>query len=211
MKKITLKKVISIALNVLVSITFALGVFTIIKVVITEDNAVPNVFGISLLRVTTSSMKPELVVDDLIVVKSIDAKRLIIGDIISFYSDDPSLKENKSVNTHRITQIKTDEDDQLVFTTKGDANEQEDDYPVNEKKLIGKVVYRSKLLNKLIVFAQDKSIFFAFLIVPLVVIMVIEFSNLFRIIIEKKHDKSAEDESKSLKTREEEEQADDKE
>ena len=60
----------------------------------------PSIAGYEVLRVITPSMEPELPLDTLILIKDVDKDDLKEGDIITFISDDPSVKG--FYVTHRI-------------------------------------------------------------------------------------------------------------
>ena len=92
-----------------------------------------------------------------------------MGDVISFFSPDPSL--NGALNTHRIVDI-AEADGSLQFTTKGDANLIEDQYPVDESRVVGKVIFVSTRLGKLLHLISNPLVFGLAVLVPLVLILV---------------------------------------
>ena len=100
----------------------------------------PSVLGITPMVVQSGSMsgnaEDHIEVGDLIFISKAEADKLKVGDIISFM-------EEKLVITHRITAIEKDEQGKLLFTTKGDANNVEDSFPVSEEQLVG--IYRFRL------------------------------------------------------------------
>ena len=92
-----------------------------------------------------------------------------MGDVISFFSPDPSL--NGALNTHRIVGI-AEVDGSLQFTTKGDANLIEDQYPVDESRVVGKVLFVSTQLGKLLRLISNPLVFGLAVLLPLVLILV---------------------------------------
>lgn len=128
-----IKKVLLRIMNILSIIIILVAVGVLLIVVLTPKNDVPNISGYSLFRVMTGSMEPKIPVDSLIVVKRTAPANLQTGDVISFFSRDPSLLGE--VNTHRIVEI-SDKDNTLVFTTKGDANNVEDRYLTRDRKSV---------------------------------------------------------------------------
>jgi len=84
------------------------------------------------LTVGSGSMEPNLLVGDVIVIekKNRDEKHDIkVGDILVF-------KHDNMVVVHRV--IKIDEiDEVLIFYTKGDNNDDPDNYPIPEESVIG--------------------------------------------------------------------------
>ena len=75
-----------------------------------------SIFGYSVLKVVSGSMEPSIHEGDYIYIKRTDTDSLKAGDIISFYSQDDSIKGE--INTHRISAVLSDG----TFVTKGDAN-----------------------------------------------------------------------------------------
>ena len=114
-------------------------------------------------------MKPEIPEDSMLLIQKADAASLQVGDVISFFSPDPSL--NGALNTHRIVGI-AEVDGSLQFTTKGDANLIEDQYPVDESRVVGKVLFVSTRLGKLLRLISNPLVFGLAVLLPLVLILV---------------------------------------
>ena len=66
------------------------------------------------LKVVSGSMEPSIHEGDYIYIKKTDTDSLKAGDIISFYSQDDSIKGE--INTHRISEVLSDG----TFVTKGE-------------------------------------------------------------------------------------------
>lgn len=145
------------------------SVFVLLKVITTKQGEAPSIFGYSLFRVVTGSMEPQIPVDSLILVKREEASTLQVGDVISFYSRDPSLLGE--VNTHRIVEIHENEGS-LSFTTKGDANNIVDRYDTREEDLLGKVVFSSASIGKFVRLLSNPLVFFPFIILPLAILII---------------------------------------
>ena len=163
------KKVLLGILDTISVLIIICSIAVLLTVVFTKKGDAPNFLGFSLFRVMTGSMEPEIPVDALIVVKQTDATLLAEGDVITFYSRDPSL--HGEVNTHRILRIENDEDGETVFVTKGDANNVEDRYPTLQEDLIGKVVYSSAGMGKLVRLISNPLIFIPLIVIPLILIL----------------------------------------
>ena len=88
---------------------------------------------------------------DLIFCHTKSASDVRPGDVIAFF--DPS-GNGKSIVTHRVESITTDENGSLAWVTKGDANNAKDNAVVPAKNLAG--VYRSRIqgLGNAVVFMQ---------------------------------------------------------
>ena len=104
---------------------------------------IPKIFGIQPMIVLSGSMEPTYHVGSLLYIKNADANEIEAGDPITFYLDDNTLV------THRVVEI--DKDNQ-TYTTKGDANEKEDLYPVGYDYYMGKVVYSVPVLGRVLAF-----------------------------------------------------------
>lgn len=156
-------------INIAAVCLIAMSIFVLLTVVLTPAGQVPQVMGFSVLRVLTGSMKPEIPEDSMLLIQKADAASLQVGDVISFFSPDPSL--NGALNTHRIVGI-AEVDGSLQFTTKGDANLIEDQYPVDESRVVGKVLFVSTRLGKLLRLISNPLVFGLAVLVPLVLILV---------------------------------------
>ena len=156
-------------INIAAICLIAMSIFVLLTVVLTPAGQVPQVMGFSVLRVLTGSMKPEIPEDSMLLIQKADAASLQVGDVISFFSPDPSL--NGALNTHRIVDI-AEADGSLQFTTKGDSNLIEDQYPVDESRVVGKVLFVSTRLGKLLRLISNPLVFGLAVLVPLVLILV---------------------------------------
>lgn len=156
-------------INIVAICLIAVSIFVLLAVVLTPSGQVPQVMGFSVLRVLTGSIRPEIPEDSMLLIQKTDTSSLQVGDVISFFSPDPSL--NGALNTHRIVGI-TEVDDSLQFTTKGDANMIEDQYPVDESRVVGKVIFVSTQLGKLLRLISNPLVFGLAVLVPLVLILV---------------------------------------
>ena len=85
-------------------------------------------YGITILKVSSNSMKPTFKKDDYIVIKK--QSEYEIGDIITY-----SLEENCLI-THRII-----EKYENAFITKGDNNNVADEKKIYKENILGKVIY----------------------------------------------------------------------
>ena len=110
-----------------------------------------------MFRVISGSMEPELPVGSMIVVKRVEPEEVKVGDIITFFSTDPTLRGG--VNTHRVVDI-DDSGMDILFMTKGDANQFMDEYGAVGSNLIGVVIYDSKLIGTAVRLASNPLISF---------------------------------------------------
>lgn len=169
-----LKKIIYGIINTVSIFIIMAAVLVLCMVVMTEPGKPPEIFGHTVLRITTGSMEPTYPVDTLIVVKKTDPAKIQEGDVISFYSADPAL--NGAVNTHRVVSVRQ-EGEQWIYTTKGDGNNVTDPYEVKSGTLLGKVIFASVTLGKLSRLTANPLVFIPVILLPLAVILI---TNLIR-------------------------------
>lgn len=112
-------KWLSILINILAIALITASLFVLLVVVSTPAGQVPQVMGFSILRVMSVSMEPEIPEQSMLLVHKTDPDALQVGDVITFFSSDPTL--NGTLNTHRIIRIDRQRTG-LQFVTKGDAN-----------------------------------------------------------------------------------------
>lgn len=164
-----MKKIILNVINAVSVIIIVLAVAVLLTVVMTKSGEAPKFMGFSVFRIMTGSMEPTIPTDSLVLVKETDPWDLREGDVISFYSLDPEL--NGMINTHRVVAREITSEEGLVFTTKGDANMLEDDYPVLSDNIVGKVVWSSPFMGGLVRLTANPLVFLPFIIVPLLALL----------------------------------------
>lgn len=117
-------------------------------------------------------MEPTYKVGDVVIVKVTGLSDVSVGDVVTFY---PS-KDREVYLTHRITEIFEDYEGTGVacFTTKGDANETDDGFVIDEDRLVGKVTFGIPKFGYVIRFIQLRWYF----VIPLVVLIFVFFEVL---------------------------------
>ena len=163
-----LKKISLVVLNFFSILCIVVSVLVLLTVIFTGKGKAPKVMGYTLFRVMTGSMEPAIPVNSLIIVKEISPEQLQEGDVISFYSRDPSLMGQ--VNTHRIVSIEQ-MNGEYHFHTKGDANNVDDKYETLQGDLVGKVIYSSYRLGQVVRLISNPLIFVPMIILPLIIIL----------------------------------------
>ena len=96
------------------------------------SNRIFFVGGKSTIWVMTDSMEDTIPAQSYILVRKAQASDVRVGDVITFYSDDPALRGN--MNTHRVVEIK---DGGNSFVTKGDNALANDPYPARGEAIVG--------------------------------------------------------------------------
>ena len=173
MIKSKLKLAAKITLIALIAVMLA----TVVYVMICNlRGKVASIGGYSVMKVVTGSMEPSIHVDDYILIKKTDVSDLKVGDVITFLSDDPQIKDQP--NSHRITKI----NDDGTFTVKGDANSVEDVYTVRPDRIIGRYVRKMHLFRFIGSFASSRKLLMILFILPTVCICIYESRTLIKII-----------------------------
>ncbi len=141
--------------------------------------------GLKMYNIVTGSMVPVYNVGDVIIAKGVDANSLKVGDDVVYKGEEGSFKDR--VVTHRIINIQ-ETGNGKVITTQGVANNAADP-SISQEQILGKVVYKLKILSLLSHFVNNNLFTMYFVIfLPIVLIIVI---NIVRI---KRSNKDEEDE-----------------
>jgi len=123
---------------------------------IAKPNQTPSFFGIKMYVIISGSMKPELQIGDVVIVKETEIADLQKGDIISF-------RKGQNVVTHRITEVTTDENE-TKFKTKGDNNNIEDIEIITKKNIEGKVISKISSIGNIVLVLKDKTVIIAIIL-----------------------------------------------
>jgi len=116
----------------LVMVLLVILIFFILLIIDVKSNPgkIKSVFGYVPMTVVSDSMSPYLNSGDLIVVKEVKPEKINCNDVISF-----KLEDNHII-THRAVEVFKNADG-LKIKTKGDANEETDDWEVFSTNIIG--------------------------------------------------------------------------
>ena len=95
-------------------------------------------------------MEPNISINDLVIIKEVSQNEINSKDIISF-------TVNGETITHRIENISTDESGDLVYTTKGDANNIEDADTIKFEDIEGKYIGKIPKIGKIILALKSKT------------------------------------------------------
>ena len=129
----------------------------------------PSVLGLTPMVVLSGSMSGEaedhIEVGDLVFVGRADPEELEVGDVIAYMNGGATV-------THRITAIDTNTDGDLLFTTKGDANNAENTTPVTEEQLVGIYRWRIPKVGDFALFLQTPLGMLLFVGVPVLAFLI---------------------------------------
>ncbi len=185
------RKVFRIIVNTLSVVLLLVGILAFVLILTSGRQGLPSIFGYSFLTVSSTSMEPDYMKGDMLLIEKTDADEIKVGDDICFFSSDPKIKGIP--NTHRIEKIKTDETGKRYFVTKGVANIKADDYPVYDNQLVGRVIKSSAFLGKVFRIISTQEFMFFALIIPLVAIIFTEVLNIRKIADDRKDSSGKED------------------
>lgn len=97
-------------------------------------------FKYTMISIGSGSMSPKIEKGDAVIYERYDKNNApTVGKILVF-------KKDNKVVVHRIIEI-VDTGDNLIYYTKGDANESPDGYPIEDKDIVGVVVFRIKYVG----------------------------------------------------------------
>lgn len=94
------------------------------------DDSCPTVFGIGAAVVISGSMEPNISLYDLVIIHEKDSYH--VDEVVIF-------RNNTYCVTHRIVDMRTDENGETWVTTKGDANNAPDS-EIELERIVGKVI-----------------------------------------------------------------------
>lgn len=179
------KQIFKKIFNTLETVLFA-TVFTVLCIMLYSLHKYQSVslFNYKFLRIVSDSMEPTFASGSCIVVKKINPDKLQPGDIITFISHDDRIYEE--YNTHRIYEIKTDKNGEVIFITKGDKFSSPDDKTVRKNDIIGKYVCKvpfSKAINFIIIKLSNSMVYFTIIIIPLILCLLSYIKQLMKILV----------------------------
>ena len=151
--------------SILASITNWVFLFFVSLLAIYIISSNFNIFGeYRTFLVQSGSMEPSIMTGDIILVKKQDA--YIKNDTITFQNS------SERIVTHRIVDIKNDEED--MFYTKGDANRSGDEDIIPLSNVFGRVIIVIPKLGFLVAFSKSWYGFLILVLIPLILYVVDE-------------------------------------
>jgi signal peptidase len=136
--------------------------------------------------VFSGSMEPAIPVGSVVVIKPADPETLKIGDIICFKLSQPT-----SI-THRIINITNE-----GFITKGDANEDPDQWIVKRENVIGKAVFTIPFIGYIGYFVRTPIGFILLIVIPASLIIIMEIRNIVKELRKQKQEQTSKEPRKN--------------
>lgn len=140
-----IKNIVNIIISIMLVIVMTYNISLIIQKIIYKEKT-PSFIGIKTYVVISGSMKPNIEIGDVVIVKK--EKELKEGDIISY-------RKGKSVITHRITSI-IEENGEKIYKTKGDNNNTEDSEQIINEIIEGKVIKIIPKIGNIVFILKNK-------------------------------------------------------
>ena len=164
-----IKKVFNIIYYIVFTAIILIALLLIISVF-------PITGNIKLMSVLSGSMEPAIHTGSVIVIKPISSYK--VGDIVTFGKN----TKTEIPTTHRIAEMKV-VSGEVVYKTKGDANNSEDSKEVAQKEVLGKVYVSVPYLGYVVDFVKKP---FGLMIVILIPAVIIIYDQIQKIAVEVK-------------------------
>jgi signal peptidase len=137
---------------------------------------VPRYMGWQGVIVLSGSMEPTLKVGGLVYIDThAKAEDIKVGDIITF--DGLAGFRGRNV-THRVIDITRDGEGNLLFHTKGDANEVPDQEAVPSANLVGKEIFHTARIGQASGWVRQKNNFYLMIWLPAALIIATELLSI---------------------------------
>ena len=175
---ISRRKVLAVTTTVALILAVVLCVVVVSQVL---SKGYVSLGGYSMFRVSTGSMEPTLPVGTLLISKEVPISEIRVDDIVNFRSKSANMLG--AVITHRVIDILESADGQIYLETKGDANQYPDSSYVEQKNLIGVVVYNTadgNFFSELIGIITSPIGFFACIVCPCLIFGVLTMRTCIR-------------------------------
>ena len=162
------KNVLIYLLYIIIIPIIIYDMFLIIQTLI-KPGVTPDFFGFKTFSIISGSMEPKIVIDDIVIVKSVDKNQIRVNDIITF-------KTENEIITHRVIKIELI-DNNLIYTTKGDSNEVTDIEKIEYNQIEGKYVGKIPKIGKLLTLLKNKLVF-SIILILLIISYILQRKNI---------------------------------
>ena len=135
----------------------------------------PFAFGGRPYTVLSGSMEPAISPGDVVISMRIDPSEARPGDVVTFR--DP--KDPDRLVTHRVRSTRPD-GRRVRFVTKGDANNNTEEWRVAAGGHVSRVAYRVPAVGRLALTAQSRGGLIALIVVPLLLLGAHEITRIWR-------------------------------
>ncbi len=162
-----MKKVFNVFTKIL-KIIFIIFIIIYLSLIIVHKISMTNsIFGYRIFTISDNTMANKYVINDIVLVKDTNPKKLKKNDNIAYYGIEAGEKGN--VIFHKIIEVKKDK--KLSFVTKG-INSLYEDPIVSDKKVIGKVIGVIPVINIINHILKNPIGFFLLIFLPIILVIV---------------------------------------
>jgi signal peptidase I len=168
------------ATTVLVIVVLAIVALCVSPLLVSHNPTRPAFIGdYSPLIVLGGSMEPTYHIGSILFVRRADPESIRVGDIITFTSPGTDPARGKTLTTHRVTSV-GHASGQLVFHTKGDANNSADVWTVPASTVVGRGTFAVPYVGYASSFARSRVGFVLLVIVPGLILILMEIVSIIR-------------------------------
>lgn len=161
------KKIFKIIETITIAVLMSVALFVAVSMLPLEHNY-------KIFVVKSGSMEPTIDIGSIAVVfPSLDYK---VGDVITFL--DPNGLSSKDTVTHRIYAINSENSNEEIYVTKGDANDAPDGGQIKKEHIIGKYVFSVPLIGYLLGYIKTLAGLVLIIIIPATLIVYEEIRKL---------------------------------
>ena len=132
-----------------------------------------------IMTVISGSMAPAIKQGSVVIVKPENDYK--IGDVITF----GPVSKTKAPTSHRIYDVKVNEGN-IIYITKGDANNAPDAREISKNEVLGKVLFSVPYIGYAVNFAKQPLGFALIIIIPAAIIIFDEIKNIYAEVKKKK-------------------------
>lgn len=155
---------------ILLAISVAISLYSIIQSN-RNPGQIPSILGYRPMTILTGSMRPVLEPGDMIVARNVNPETIKKGDVLTY------IVSKDTLITHRVIEI-VKRDENILFRTKGDANNVEDDILISSDKILGTMVFRIPYFGYIASFARTPMGLVLFIIIPVILLMFGEIKSI---------------------------------
>ena len=163
-----LHRVLGVLSGAALALTIVLCLYVVVQV---RSQGYANLGGFMMFRVVTGSMEPTIPTGALLVARETDIEQIRQEDIVCFRTQISEIWGN--IVTHRVVRVLQAADGSIELETKGDANPVSDIFYVDERNLIGRVIWHSgdeNVLAGLLSLITRKEVFLSCIVMPILLL-----------------------------------------
>ena len=163
-----MKKIFKVIWNIVKTIFIVIISLYLFFIILNKVSTKCSIFGYRILTISNTTMSSVYNINDVILVKGVNNKKLKVGDDITYKGTTGGLEG--TIVTSRIEKIEKDKKGNIIYTTKG-VDTPVLDPSINEKQIFGKVIVVIPVISQLYKVLKLPLGFFLFVFCPLFIII----------------------------------------